>query len=38
MEETLRSGAIRTRDMGGGTTTSQVGDAIAAKVLELAGK
>ena len=38
VEETLRSGAIRTRDMGGGTTTSQVGDAIAAKVLELAGK
>lgn len=38
VEETLRSGAIRTRDMGGSTTTSQVGDAIAAKVLELAGK
>ena len=38
VEETLRSGAIRTRDMGGSTTTSQAGDAIAAKVLELSGK
>ena len=38
VEEALRSGAIRTRDMGGHTTTSQAGDAVASKVLELAGK
>ena len=38
VEEALRSGAIRTRDMGGHTTTSQAGDAVASKMLELAGK
>ena len=38
LEEALRSGAVRTRDMGGRTTTSQAGDAVASKVLELAGK
>ena len=38
VEEALRSGVIRTRDMGGHTTTSQAGDAVASKVLELAGK
>lgn len=33
--EVLREGQVRTRDMGGADTTSQMGDAIAAKVREL---
>lgn len=33
--EVLREGRVRTRDMGGTSTTSEMGDAIAAKVQEL---
>ena len=33
--EVLREGRVRTKDMGGTSTTSDMGDAIAAKVREL---
>ena len=35
VSEVMREGRVRTRDMGGTATTSQMGDAIAAKVREL---
>ena len=35
VSEVMREGRVRTRDMGGAATTSQMGDAIAEKVREL---
>lgn len=35
VEEVMREGVVRTKDMGGTSSTSDMGDAIAAKVLEL---
>lgn len=36
--EVLREGRVRTKDMGGTSTTSDMGDAIAAKVRKLGGR
>lgn len=38
VEEVLQDGIVRTKDMGGTSTTSDMGDAIAAKVKELGKK
>jgi 3-isopropylmalate dehydrogenase len=35
VEEVMREGAVRTRDMGGDAGTNQMGEAVARKVLEL---
>ena len=35
VSEVMRESRVRTRDMGGAATTSQMGDAIAEKVREL---
>jgi 3-isopropylmalate dehydrogenase len=37
MEQVIKEGKVRTKDMGGTATTSDMGDAVARKVRELAG-
>ena len=36
VSEVLREGRVRTKDMGGTSTTSEMGDAIVAKLKEIA--
>lgn len=38
IEQVIKEGRIRTKDMGGGSTTSEMGDAVARKVRELSEK